>query len=157
MPFPKRRVLCDCDFSSFTVSSPGSVLHGVRWLLWRHHKQVPAVHSKCRIRKRVNKERRHNRSVTFAMQVSDATPFIHTFRNVVFSNLQNTWRWENYKTPVILCYAPSLEPFKNHPEQYLVSGSSKDRRSYILGFWTFVQYTIKCGNITFHTCWNLLI
>jgi hypothetical protein len=45
-------VLCDCPF---TVSSPGPVLHGTRWLLWRPHKSGPAVRSKCGIDKEVNK------------------------------------------------------------------------------------------------------
>jgi hypothetical protein len=36
---------------SLMISSPGSVLHGTKWLLWRPHKQSPAFHSKCGINK----------------------------------------------------------------------------------------------------------
>jgi hypothetical protein len=36
-------------YSSFTISSPGPVLHGTKWLIWRPHKQSPTFHSKCGI------------------------------------------------------------------------------------------------------------
>jgi hypothetical protein len=35
----------------FKISSPGPVLHGAKWLLWRPHKQSPTLHSRCRINK----------------------------------------------------------------------------------------------------------
>jgi hypothetical protein len=37
--------------SLLKISSPGPVLHGTKWLLWRPHRQGPALHSKCRINK----------------------------------------------------------------------------------------------------------
>jgi hypothetical protein len=40
-----------CGHSLSKISSPGPVLHGTKWLLWRHHKQSPAFYSKCRINK----------------------------------------------------------------------------------------------------------
>jgi hypothetical protein len=38
-------------YSSFNISSPGPVLHGTKWLLWRPHKYSPIVHSKSGINK----------------------------------------------------------------------------------------------------------
>jgi hypothetical protein len=35
----------------FRISSPGPVLYGTKWLLWRPHKQSPTFHSKYRINK----------------------------------------------------------------------------------------------------------
>jgi hypothetical protein len=37
--------------SLFKISSPGTVLYGIKWLLWCPHKQSPTFHSKCRINK----------------------------------------------------------------------------------------------------------
>jgi hypothetical protein len=33
--------------SLFKISSPGSLLHGTKWLLWRPHIQSPTLHSRC--------------------------------------------------------------------------------------------------------------
>jgi hypothetical protein len=33
------------------ISSPGPVLHGTKWQLWRPHKQSPTLHSRCGINK----------------------------------------------------------------------------------------------------------
>jgi hypothetical protein len=53
---PRRRIshtypvwLWGC--SLFKISSPGPVVHGTKWLLWRPHKESPTFHSKCRIDK----------------------------------------------------------------------------------------------------------
>jgi hypothetical protein len=37
--------------SSCKISSPGPVLHGTKWLLWRPHIQSPTLHSRCVINK----------------------------------------------------------------------------------------------------------
>jgi hypothetical protein len=37
--------------SLFNISSPGPVLHGTKWLLWRPHRQSLTLHSMCRINK----------------------------------------------------------------------------------------------------------
>jgi hypothetical protein len=35
--------------SLLKISSPGLVLHGTKWHIWRPHKQSPTFHSRCRI------------------------------------------------------------------------------------------------------------
>jgi hypothetical protein len=42
-------------YSSFKISSPGSVFHGTKWLLWRSRKWSPALHSKCGINEGLSK------------------------------------------------------------------------------------------------------
>jgi hypothetical protein len=42
--------------SLFQISSPGPVLHGTKWLLWRPHRQSPTLHSRCGINKGLIKE-----------------------------------------------------------------------------------------------------
>jgi hypothetical protein len=37
--------------SLFKIASPGPVLCGIKWLLWRPHKESPTFHSKCWINK----------------------------------------------------------------------------------------------------------
>jgi hypothetical protein len=44
-------------YSSFTTSSPGPVLHGTKWLLWRPYKQSSTFHSKCGINRVLIKKR----------------------------------------------------------------------------------------------------
>jgi hypothetical protein len=41
--------LCGC--SPYKTSSPGPVLRGTKWLLWRPHIQSPTLHSRCGINK----------------------------------------------------------------------------------------------------------
>jgi hypothetical protein len=41
--------------SIFKISSPGPVLHGTKWLLWRPHIQSPTLNSRCGINKRLIK------------------------------------------------------------------------------------------------------
>jgi hypothetical protein len=42
-------IVCDCEV--LKISSPGPVLHGANWLLWRPHIQGPTLHSRCGINK----------------------------------------------------------------------------------------------------------
>jgi hypothetical protein len=48
--------------SSCKISSHGSLLHGMKRLPWRPHKDCPALHRKCRSDKEINRKRKHNGS-----------------------------------------------------------------------------------------------
>jgi hypothetical protein len=59
-------------YSLFKISSPGPVLYGTKWLLWRPHKQSPTFHSKCRIDKVLRKKKgKHNRSMKITVEGLD--------------------------------------------------------------------------------------
>jgi hypothetical protein len=96
-------VLCNWGFSSFTISSPGSVLHGTKWLLWRPHKQSPTCHSKCGINRGLNlKKGKHNRSVMVAAQGPVVTHPLHTRTHEARAHTHNYLKLRWYGHVVIL-------------------------------------------------------
>jgi hypothetical protein len=71
--------------SSCKISSPGPVLHGTKWLLWRPHMQSPTLHSRCWINKGLIKRGKHNRSLKVAVQGLDFMAhhfYIHTYIHI---------------------------------------------------------------------------
>jgi hypothetical protein len=66
--------------SLFKISSPGPVVYGTKWLLWRLHKQSLTFHRKCRIDKGFPNKGKHNISLKVAVKWPEwSTPhsFIH--------------------------------------------------------------------------------
>jgi hypothetical protein len=89
---PRRRLIRHTycmwlwGYTSFKISSPGPVLHGIKWLLWRPHKWSPTVYSKCGIKGLIKGKAQQIRNGRGAG--SDCGPplihtYIHTYIHLV--------------------------------------------------------------------------